>query len=82
MSWEYKIKKEGIWTNDDVISIQWCLAMLELLRDEGVRSASDVATHQIYTKLDSEQLRDVKGMIIELEKISAKIEKETRELAK
>jgi len=82
MSWEYKIKKEGIWTNDDVISIQWCLAMLELLRDEGVRSSSDVTVHQIYTKLDSEQLRDVKGMIIELEKISAKIEKETRELAK
>jgi|TARA_R110000824_G_scaffold283693_6_gene472095 hypothetical protein len=80
MTWKEEIKKETVWLDDDVRSVQWCLAMLEVLRDYGAKLGNQLQRYkkegniQRYTKLDADQLADVKAMIITLEKISDKIE--------
>ena len=64
------IKKEDIDSKD----IQWALAMLEVLRDYGIRRVVDEENKiQRYTKLESEDLNNVKGIIKLLEKIDNKL---------
>jgi hypothetical protein len=70
MSWKNSIRKEDIDSKD----IQWALAMLEVLRDYGIRRVVDKEKKiQRYTKLESEDLGNVKIMIKLLEKISGKL---------
>ncbi len=73
MTWKDEIKKETVWVDDDVRSVQWCLAMLEVLRDYGAKLDKE-GNIQRYTKLSADQLADIKAMILTLEKISDKIE--------
>ena len=60
------LKKENI----DSKHIQWALAMLEVLRDYGIRRVVDEEKKiQQYTKLESEDLSNIKGIIKLLERI-------------
>jgi len=64
------IKKEDIDSKD----IQWALAMLEVLRDYGIRRVVDEENKiQQYTKLESEDLSNIKGIIKLLERIDNKL---------
>ena len=64
------IKKEDIDSKD----IQWALAILEVLRDYGIKRVVDEGNKiQQYTKLESEDLGNIKAMIKLLEKIDNKL---------
>ena len=64
------IKKEDIDSKD----IQWALAILEVLRDYGIKRVVDEENKiQQYTKLESEDLGNIKAMIKLLEKIDNKL---------
>jgi len=72
MSWE-NIFKEDIWSDEDTIDIQWCIAMLYALVEKYENSALTYGP---------EVLRIARGMLVRLDKISAKIDKETQKLVK
>jgi hypothetical protein len=60
------LKKENIDSKD----IQWALAMLEVFRDYGIRRVVDEENKiQQYTKLESEDLGNVRAIIKLLERI-------------